>query len=99
MLASFSIIPIGTGNELKDKVAEIIKIVDQSGVRYRLGPMETTIEGEEEIILPLIMKCHHKMRELAPRVLTSIVIDDHKGRKDRLEGKVNNVIEILKKIK
>ncbi len=97
MLASFSIVPIGAGEDLKEKVAEIIRIIDLSGIKYRLGPMETTVEGREEDIIPLIMKCHNKMAEMSSRVLTSIVIDDHKNRTERIEGKVRDVMEILKK--
>jgi uncharacterized protein (TIGR00106 family) len=97
MLASFSIVPIGAGPELKEKIAEMIRIVDESGITYRLGPMETTIEGEEYQIIQLIMKCHNKMKEYSPRVMTHIAIDDFEGRTGRISGKVNDVMKILVK--
>ncbi|MEN6372419.1 MAG: MTH1187 family thiamine-binding protein [Armatimonadota bacterium] len=97
MLASFTIIPIGEGEELKELIAEILAIVDKSGLPYKLGAMQTTIEGEPEQVMGLIMKCHQKMMEIAPRVLTSITIDDRKGAAKRLEGKVKDVENILGK--
>ncbi|HPW52354.1 MAG TPA: thiamine-binding protein, partial [Spirochaetota bacterium] len=35
MLASFSVIPIGEGEELKELVAKAVSIIDKSGLPYR----------------------------------------------------------------
>lgn len=95
MVASFSIVPIGVGEELKEHVAEILKIIDESGLPYKLGAMQTTVEGSAEEVMPLILKCHQRMLEIAPRVLTHIAIDDRNGAEDRLAGKVTDVEKIL----
>ena len=97
MLASFSIVPVGQGDALAEPVAEMIRIVERSGLPYRLGPMETTVEGELEQVLDLILSCHRRMRELHPRVHTSIAIDDREGATGRLTGKVAEVEELLRK--
>jgi len=95
MLASFSVVPIGVGEELKDHVAEVIRLVAQSGLDYKVGAMQTTLEGEADRALELIMQCHRLMLERAPRVLTSITIDDRAGATGRLEGKVRDVEDLL----
>jgi uncharacterized protein (TIGR00106 family) len=95
MLASFSIVPIGVGEELKSQVAAVIDLIDRSGLSYKLGAMQTTVEGDPEAVMALIMKCHEKMKEKVPRVLTSITIDDRKGAEGRLEGKVKDVESVL----
>ena len=95
MLASFSIVPVGTGEELKADVAAILDLIDRSGLPYRLGAMHTTVEGNAEEVLNLIMACHRKMRERANRVLTHITIDDRGGAAGRLDGKVKDVEEML----
>ena len=97
MLASFSVVPVGIGEELKEYVADVIRIIEKSGLDYRLGSMETTIEGESDQVWEIIRKCHKRMRELAPRVLTHIAIDDRMGARNRLQGKVQDVEKILKK--
>jgi uncharacterized protein (TIGR00106 family) len=97
MLASFSVIPIGVGEELKEHIARILALVDESGLSYRLGAMQTTVEGDPDEVMALIMKCHRVMRETAPRVLTSITIDDREGAEGRLAGKVRDVESVLKK--
>ena len=95
MLASFAVVPIGEGEELKELVAEVLDIIDKSGVSYTLGAMQTTLEGDEAEVMALIMKCHHRMRELAPRVLTHITIDDREGATGRLKGKIEDVESVL----
>lgn len=97
MLASFAVAPAGVGEEVKELVAEVLKIVDRSGLSYKLGAMQTTIEGDTDRVMDVILQCHRRMLELAPRVLTSIVIDDRKGATGRLEGKVKDVEEIVGK--
>ena len=95
MLASFSIIPIGEGEELKELIAKAVSIIDKSGLPYKLGAMQTTIEGKQEEVLSVIMECHNELLKEAPRVLTHITIDDRKGAEGRLEGKVSDVRKIL----
>lgn len=95
MLASFSVLPVGVGEALSEHVAKIVAIIHDSGLDYRLGAMETTVEGDEDDVLALIMKCHHAARGFAPRVLTSIKIDDRKGATGRLEGKIDDVERVL----
>lgn len=91
MVASFTVVPMGTGEAVSHLVAESLKIVDASGLDYQLGPMQTVVEGDEPQVMETIMKCHRRMLELAPRVLTTITIDDRKGATHRLSGKVADV--------
>lgn len=95
MLASFSIAPVGVGEELKEHIAKVLDLVDKSGLPYRLGAMQTTVEGEPEQVMDLIMRCHTLMLDRAPRVLTHIAIDDRKGATGRLQGKVADVEAVL----
>ena len=97
MLASFSVVPLGLGEELKTHVAEILEIIDASGLDYRLGAMQTTVEGDPDAVLALVMKCHRRMLAKAPRVLTHITIDDRPGATGRLDGKVKDVEAVLGK--
>ncbi len=97
MLASFSVVPMGVGEGVKEIIAEVLSIVDSSGLPYQLGPMHTVIEGEPEQVLNVILRCHRRVLELAPRALTNITLDDRKGATGRLRGKVRDVEQILGK--
>jgi len=91
MLAEFSIIPVGVGSSVGDQLAEVLKIVDASGLSYKVNPMGTVVEGEWEEIMDLIKKCHLSAMKSGERVLTTITIDDRKGKPDRLEEKVKSI--------
>jgi uncharacterized protein (TIGR00106 family) len=97
MLASFAVIPLGVPDGAKHLIAEALKIVDASGLPYQLGPMSTTIEGEPAEVMAVVMRCHARMLELAPRVLTNITLDERTGHTGRLKGKVADVEELLGK--
>lgn len=95
MLASFSVVPMGASEKVRDQVAAALAIVADSGLPYVLGAMQTTVEGDEAEVMALIMRCHRRVRELCPRVLTHIAIDDRAGATNRLTGKVQAVEEAL----
>ncbi len=91
MIANFSVVPIGKGNSLSSQVAEVLKIVDESGINYKLHSMGTILEGDWDEILRLIKKCHERTLEDSNRVLTTITIDDRKGKSGRIVGKIQSV--------
>ncbi len=91
MVVSFSVVPVGVGEELKGYIAKLLDVIDQSGLPYKLGAMQTTVEGEEAEVMALVMRCHRLMAEMVPRVLTHITIDDRADAVGRLEGKVMDV--------
>ncbi len=41
--------------------------------------------------MDLIKKCHDAVRRTGERVVTSITIDDRKGKRSRMEGKIRSV--------
>ena len=97
MIASFSVIPIGTGVELKEQVAEIVKVIDDSGLPYRTTAMATEIEGRWEEVMAVVKAAHDLGRRFSGRVLTTITIDDREGCRGRLHGKVSDVEAIIGK--
>jgi uncharacterized protein (TIGR00106 family) len=97
MLIEFSIVPIGVGSSIGDYLAEVIKIVDESGVPYKVNPMGTVIEGNWSELMRLIKKCHDNVMKKADRAITTITIDDRKGKPNRIEEKVKSIEKRLGK--
>jgi len=91
MLTEFSIIPIGIGSSIGDQIAEVLKIVDASGLPYKINPMGTVVEGEWDDIMKLIKKCHETVLNTGERVITAISIDDRKGKPNRIEEKIKSI--------
>jgi uncharacterized protein (TIGR00106 family) len=100
MVVNFTVVPIGKDSSLSAKVAEVLKIVSESGIDYKLHSMGTILEGNWDEIMKLIKKCHKKILKDSDRVLTTITIDDRKDRTGRIAGKVKSVEKKLgKKLK
>jgi len=97
MLVQFSIFPVGAGESLSRGVAKILDIVDKSGLSYRFTPMSTIVEGDWDEVMALVKKCRDTMRRSNNRVYISLTIDDRKGAKNRLTGKVEAVEKVLKR--
>ncbi len=91
MLVEFSIVPIGLGSSIGDQLAEVLKIVDTSGMPYKINPMGTVIEGEWDDVMKLIKKCHNTVMKTGERALTTIAIDDRKGKPNRIDEKVKSI--------
>jgi len=97
MMIEFSVVPLGKGASLSDVIARVLKLVIDSGVRYKANPMGTVIEGEWGQLMDLIKKCHDEAMKDGDRVVTSIKIDDYKGKSDRLDKKLESVEQKLGK--
>ena len=97
MLMQFAIFPTGDKESASGDVAEIIDMIDKSGLPYKTSAMATVIEGEWDEVMGLINKCRLKMREKNRRVYMVLTMDDREGAVGRLKGKVESVEKKLKR--
>ncbi len=80
-----------SGSASKD-VAKVIDIIDKSGLPYKMSAMSTVIEGEWEPVMKVINKARLMLRRNGhERIYIIITIDDRKGAKKRITGKVESV--------
>jgi uncharacterized protein (TIGR00106 family) len=97
MLVSFALFPTDKGESVSKYVAKTIDIVDKSGLPYRTSAMSTAVEGSWDRVFKVIKKCRDAMVKESNRVYMVITIDDRKGAKNRLTGKVNRIEQRLKR--
>jgi uncharacterized protein (TIGR00106 family) len=74
---SLQIIPkIPNVEDIYPVVDKVIDLIDKSGVKYEVGPMETTMEGELSELLKIVEKAQEVcVKEGAVRVLSMVKID------------------------
>jgi uncharacterized protein (TIGR00106 family) len=96
MVVEFSVWPM-VGPSVSQHVAKVVKLVDESGLNYKLNAMGTVVEGDWDEVMGLIKKCHQLLAGETERVITNISIDDRKGRTQRIAGKVESIEKILGK--
>ncbi|MEB2627578.1 MULTISPECIES: thiamine-binding protein [Peribacillus] len=72
-LVSIQIIP--KGENVIPMVDEAIKIIEESGVKYEVHPLETTMEGELSELFAVIEKMNVRMIEIgSPNVISQVKI-------------------------
>ena len=97
VIVQFSIVPIGEGASVSRYVAEALKRVEASGLRFQLTPMSTILEADDlGDAMEVILKAHEALFDSgAERVVTDIKIDDRRGKSRRMEDKVEKVKSLI----
>lgn len=95
VIVDFSIFPLDKGESLSPYVARAVRIVKDSGLPYKFGPMSTSIEGEWAEVMAVVNHCFEELQKDCGRVNINFRADYRKGASGRLEGKVKSVEEKL----
>jgi uncharacterized protein (TIGR00106 family) len=91
MLLELSVSPLGRGRSISADVADLVKIIDASGLDYRLTAAGTILEGSWEQLMDVARKCHAEMRKKTERVVTFMKVDDYGERTGRLTAAIASV--------
>ena len=91
MLLELSINPLGSGTHLSRDLAPILKLVDDSQLRYCLTPLGTCIEGDWDELMALVKKCHEQARTASSHVMTTVRIEDVEGATDKINENIASV--------
>lgn len=90
-LLEFSMTPLGKGESVSKYVARSLDIIDKSGLKYRLNPMGTVIEGEWDEVFGVVKRCYERMKKDCHRISVTIKVDYRKGKESRLQKKIDSV--------
>lgn len=75
---SLQVLPRVTDAELYGVVDKVIAMIQASGLNYVVGPMETTIEGDLDVLLELVRQAQHICIEAGAHRVMSVVKIDYK---------------------
>jgi len=95
VLVDFSIFPMDKGESVSRYVTRVVKIIKESGLSHKLGPMGTSIEGEWDEVMRVLTRCLEELTEDCDRIYFAIKGDYRKKGKDRITAKVKSVEEKL----
>jgi uncharacterized protein (TIGR00106 family) len=100
VLMEFSISPMTKGESVSEYVARSLRIVEASGLDYRLHAMGTIVEGHLDQVLAVLKQCFEAIGADCDRVTCTAKFDYRRGHVGRLQSKVRSVEEKLgKKLK
>jgi len=91
LLIDFSIFPLDKGESVSEYVTRVVKIIKESGLSYKLGPMGTSIEGEWEEVITVVARCIEDLTKDCDRVYFAVKGDYRKRGENRINAKVKSV--------
>jgi len=73
---SLQVLPVVPEERIYDVVDKVIEYIKKSGVKYTVAPMETTMEGELDVLLDIVKEANCIcIQEGAARVVSIVKID------------------------
>ena len=95
-LIALAIAPVGTGDELSTEVAEVVKVIRESGLPNKTSSMFTEIEGEYDKVMEVVKKATFVLAEKGIRTEVVLKMDIRPGYTDTMSGKLDRLEEHLK---
>lgn len=97
-IMEISIIPVGTKTTSVSKyVALAVKVIKQTGLKYKLCPMGTMVEGDVKELFNIAEKIHESIFTTdVKRIVTTIKIDDRRDKKSTMAQKLESVKNKIK---
>ena len=96
-LVAVAIAPVGVGDELADEVAEVVRVIRESGLPNRTNSMFTEIEGEWDEVLKVVKDATFVLAEKGIRTEVVLKADIRPGYSNMMAKKVDKVDDILGK--
>ena len=96
-LVAVAIAPFGEGDELAEYVAEVVKVIRESGLPNETHSMFTEIEGEWDEVMRVVKEATFVLAEKGIRTEVILKADVRPGYEDMMHKKVAVVNDLLKK--
>lgn len=93
MLMELQVIPMGRGPSVGAEIAEVVGIIDESGMSYRVMAFGTLVEGSWDELMALAKKCYAAVCKHTDRVILLIKLEEYAGR----TGLITDTVERVEK--
>ena len=94
-LISLSIYPMGVGENLSAYVAEVVKVIEASGLPHRTTAMSTEIEGDWDEVMRVVKDATFVLAEKGLRTGVNFRADIRPGSTNTIISKVEKLDSIL----
>ena len=93
VLMEFAIFPTDKGESVSEYVSKVIKMIDDSGIKYQLTPMGTIIESQTlQEALDMIEKSYKVLEPYSNRVYATVKFDIRKNRTNAMTSKIESIV-------
>ncbi|MEE4378618.1 MAG: MTH1187 family thiamine-binding protein [Candidatus Competibacteraceae bacterium] len=96
VIADLCIVPLGVGVSVSAYVVACERVLKEAGLKTHLHAYGTNIEGEWDVVMAAIKRCHEVVHaQGAPRITTTVHIGTRTDRTQHMEDKVESVRQKL----
>jgi len=85
---SLQVLPSVPEEDIYPVVDKVIEMIQKSGVKYVVGPMETTMEGEFDTLMEIVKKAQTVCCEAGAKRVISVVKIDYRPEGVTIEEKI-----------
>lgn len=97
-LIAVAIAPVGTGDELSNEVAEVVKVIRESGLPNKTSSMFTEIEGDWDAVMDVVKRATFVLAEKGIRTEVVLKADIRPGFVGTMSGKIDRLNAALDKV-
>ena len=94
-LVAVAIAPFGVGDELGQEIAEVVKVIRDSGLPSRTTSMFTEIEGEWDEVMKVVKEATFILAEKGIRTELVLKADIRPGYTNTINTKIDKINDIL----
>lgn len=94
-LIAVAIAPVGVGEELSKYVAEVVKVIRESGLPNKTTSMFTELEGDWDSVMAVVKRATFVLAEKGIRTEVVLKADIRPGFTGMMEGKVDRLNDAL----
>ena len=94
-LIAVAIVPVGAGDELSQDVAEVIRVIRESGLPNRTSSMFTEIEGEWDEVMRVVKDAAFALAGKGIRTGITFKADIRPGFTNMMNTKIEKINNIL----
>jgi len=94
-LVAVAIAPFGVGDELASEVAEVVRVIRESGLPNRTTSMFTEIEGPWDEVMQVVKEATFVLAKKGIRTEVVLKADVRPGFTNMMKTKVDKINEIL----
>lgn len=94
-LIAVAISPVGVGDELSTHVAEVVKIIRDSGLPNKTTSMFTEIEGDWDAVMDVVKRATFVLAEKGIRTEVVLKADIRPGFDSMMDGKLDRLNDAL----
>lgn len=94
-LIAVAIAPFGVGDELSPEVAEVVRVIRESGLPNKTYSMFTEIEGEWDEVMKVVKDATFVLAEKGIRTEVVLKADIRPGYSDTMNSKVEKVEKLI----